>query len=55
MGLAGAVLYVSCKNYDEDVTQREIAEAAGVTEVTIRHDLGRYDMMDPSTAFYFFK
>ena len=39
MGLAGAVLYVSCKNYDEDVTQREIAEAAGVTEVTIRHDL----------------
>jgi transcription initiation factor TFIIB len=40
MGLAGAVLYVSCKNYDEDVTQREIAEAAGVTEVTIRHDLG---------------
>lgn len=39
MGLAGAVLYVSCKNYNEDVTQREIAEAAGVTEVTIRHDL----------------
>lgn len=39
MGLAGAVLYVSCKKYDEDVTQREIAEAAGVTEVTIRHDL----------------
>lgn len=39
MGLAGAVLYVSCKSYNEDVTQREIAEAAGVTEVTIRHDL----------------
>ncbi len=39
MGLAGAVLYVSCKNYNEDVTQREIAEAAGVTEVTIRHDM----------------
>ncbi|HYO06813.1 MAG TPA: TFIIB-type zinc ribbon-containing protein [Phototrophicaceae bacterium] len=39
MGLAGAVLYVSCKNYGEDITQREISEAAGVTEVTIRHDL----------------
>lgn len=40
MGLAGAVLYTSCKNYSEDVTQREIAEAAEVTEVTIRHNLG---------------
>jgi transcription initiation factor TFIIB len=39
MGLAGAVLYVSCKNHNESVTQRKIAEAAGVTEVTIRHDL----------------
>jgi transcription initiation factor TFIIB len=39
MGLAGAVLYVSCKNHKEDVTQHQIAEAAGVTEVTIRHDL----------------
>ncbi|MBA3978264.1 MAG: transcription initiation factor IIB [Nitrosopumilus sp.] len=45
MGLAGAALYVSCKNYDEDVTQREIAEAAGVTEVTIRHDLDRIEKM----------
>lgn len=39
MGLAGAVLYTSCKAYGEDITQREIAEAAEVTEVTIRHDL----------------
>ena len=39
MGLAGAVLYTSCKNYGEEITQREIAEAAEVTEVTIRHDL----------------
>jgi len=39
MGLAGAVLYVSCKNHNESITQRKIAEAAGVTEVTIRHDL----------------
>ncbi len=39
MGLAGAVLYVSCKNYNEDITRFEIAKAAGVTEVTIRHDL----------------
>jgi transcription initiation factor TFIIB len=39
MGLAGAVLYMSCKNYDEGITQGQIAEAAGVTEVTIRHNL----------------
>ena len=39
MGLAGAVLYISCKNHNESITQRKIAEAAGVTEVTIRHDL----------------
>jgi transcription initiation factor TFIIB len=39
MGLAGAVLYMSCKKYGEVITQREIAEAAEVTEVTIRHDL----------------
>jgi transcription initiation factor TFIIB len=39
MGLAGAVLYMSCKNYDEGITQGQIAEVAGVTEVTIRHNL----------------
>ncbi|CAN5787980.1 transcription initiation factor IIB [soil metagenome] len=39
MGLAGAVLYMSCKEYDEEITQNKIAEVAGVTEVTLRHDL----------------
>ncbi len=39
MGLAGAVLYLSCKAYDEEITQSKIAEVAGVTEVTLRHDL----------------
>ncbi|MDH3501696.1 MAG: transcription initiation factor IIB [Nitrosopumilus sp.] len=37
MGLAAAALYLSCvKNY-EDRTQRDIAEASNVTEVTIRN------------------
>jgi transcription initiation factor TFIIB len=39
MGLAGAVLYMSCKNYNEGITQGQIAEVAGVTEVTIRNNL----------------
>jgi transcription initiation factor TFIIB len=39
MGLAGAVLYLSSKAYDEEITQSKIAEVAGVTEVTLRHDL----------------
>jgi transcription initiation factor TFIIB len=39
MGLAGAVLYLSCKEYGEEITQNKIAEVAGVTEVTLRHDL----------------
>jgi transcription initiation factor TFIIB len=37
MGLAAAVLYVSCLENNENMTQKDIAEAAGVTEVTIRN------------------
>ena len=37
MGLAAAALYVSCIHLGENKTQRDIAEAAGVTEVTIRN------------------
>jgi transcription initiation factor TFIIB len=37
MGLAAAVLYVSCLKTDENKIQRDIAYAAGVTEVTIRN------------------
>ncbi len=37
MGVAAAVLYIACKLKDKKVTQKEIAEAADVTEVTIRN------------------
>jgi transcription initiation factor TFIIB len=37
MGLAASVLYTSCIRNDENTTQKNIAEAAGVTEVTIRN------------------
>jgi transcription initiation factor TFIIB len=37
MGLAATILYLSCMRNDEVVTQKDIAEAAGVTEVTIRN------------------
>jgi transcription initiation factor TFIIB len=36
MGFAATVLYLSCLRNGEATTQRDIAEAAGVTEVTIR-------------------
>ena len=39
MGLAGAAIYISSKNNNEEITQSRIAEIAGVTEVTLRHDL----------------
>ncbi len=37
MGLAASALYVACTLESEDKTQRDVAEAAGVTEVTIRN------------------
>ncbi len=37
MGIAAAALYLACVNNGQDVTQRDIAEAANVTEVTIRN------------------
>jgi transcription initiation factor TFIIB len=37
MGLAGSVIYMSSLNTGETVTQMNIADAAGVTEVTIRN------------------
>jgi transcription initiation factor TFIIB len=37
MALAAAVLYLSCLKTDENKIQRYIAEAAGVTEVTVRN------------------
>ncbi len=37
MGLAAAALYLSCVKNSDDRTQRDIAEAANVTEVTVRN------------------
>jgi transcription initiation factor TFIIB len=37
MGLAAAVLYLSCLKTDENKIQRYIADAAGVTDVTLRN------------------
>jgi transcription initiation factor TFIIB len=37
MSLAATILYLYCLRNDEAVTQKDIAEAAGVTEVTIRN------------------
>ena len=37
MGLAATALYISCIKNGDAITQRDLAEAAGVTEVTIRN------------------
>jgi len=47
MGLAAAALYLSCVKNGDDKTQRDIAEAANVTEVTIRNRYkGLKDLLD---------
>ena len=35
--MAAAALYVACQLESENVTQKEVAEAAGTTEVTVRN------------------
>jgi transcription initiation factor TFIIB len=37
MGMASAALYIACLQNKEKITQKDIAEAAGVTEVTVRN------------------
>ena len=37
MGLATTVLYISCIKTGENISQKEISNAAGVTEVTLRN------------------
>jgi transcription initiation factor TFIIB len=37
MGLAAAALYIACLLNNEKKSQKNIAEAAGVTEVTVRN------------------
>ncbi len=44
-GIAAAALYMACKTTDEKRTQKEIAEAAGSTEVTIRNRLKDLEMV----------
>ena len=39
MGLATTILYIACNKTGENMTQKEIAKAAGVTEVTMRNRL----------------
>ncbi len=36
-GMAAAALYIACQQNSEKITQKDIAEAAGVTEVTVRN------------------
>jgi transcription initiation factor TFIIIB Brf1 subunit/transcription initiation factor TFIIB len=45
MGLAATVLFVAGANNGENITQREVATAAGMTYVTIRcrlKEIGKY-------------
>jgi len=37
MGMAAAALYIACLQNNEKITQKDIAEVAGVTEVTVRN------------------
>jgi len=37
MGLAATVLYISCIRTGQNITQKDIAQAAGITEVTLRN------------------
>ena len=42
MGLAAAALYIACLQQNEKTTQKNMADAAGVTEVTVRN---RYKLL----------
>ena len=37
MGMAAAALYIACLQHNEKITQKDIADASGVTEVTVRN------------------
>ena len=37
MGPAATVVYISCIKTGENITQRDIAQAAGITDVTLRN------------------
>lgn len=45
-GMAAAALYLACKITDEQATQKDIAHAAGTTEVTLRNRLKDLEKME---------
>ena len=49
-GMAAAALYLACKANDEYMTQKDIAEAAGTTEVTLRNRLRDLEKMAEQTS-----
>ncbi len=51
MGLAAAALYLSCITNGENKSQRQIAEAANVTEVTIRNRVKRFNQANIKVRF----
>jgi len=51
MGLAAAALYLSCIQNGVSITQRVLAEAAGVTEVTIRNRYKRFNQTNIKVGF----
>jgi transcription initiation factor TFIIB len=56
MGLAATALYIACLQSNQKKTQKDIAEAAGVTEVTIRNRykaLKRQLGLEPAPAITF--
>jgi transcription initiation factor TFIIB len=56
MGLAAAALYIACLQVNEKKTQKDIAEAASVTEVTVRNRykaLKRQLGLEPAPAITF--
>jgi transcription initiation factor TFIIB len=56
MGLAAAALYIACLQVNEKKTQKDIAEAAAVTEVTVRNRykaLKRQLGLEPAPAITF--
>ncbi len=51
VGIAAAALYMACQETTQNLTQKDIAKAAGVTEVTVRNRFkGLKDILESVTA-----
>ena len=48
-GMAAAALYIACKMNNENATQKDIAKAAGTTEVTLRNRLRDLEILVEET------